>query len=421
MKLAHTLWIAALVSSAKATILFSPIDITAGTGATATQSTPTTGTPPGSGFADRAINGNLGDFTHTLPNDPNPSLTVDLGRDETFSLIIVHNRDDCCAERLADITVEVFDTADQLLFTSGVLNVGNALGSPAQLTVDFPELTGRKITVSRAGGTGSAPGVLSVGELQIGSVTDVTLPPGTSLTAAGIQALTVAQSPTNASPPGGGFAANGIDGNPGNFTHTTADLNVNHTWQVDFGEEMLLEQVDIRNRSNCCGERLRDITVSVLDANGATVITSDELNPGNALNFSGTNQPGLLVDLTALNGGSPVRGQTVVISRTPDPNGTEPNDQSVLSVGEVIVLGSSATPAGGVVITSIEVGEGEVELTWTSTPGATYTIYRSFDLVNWGEDIADGYPVGGATNETTSITDSNLGGAQKLFYRVEQE
>jgi hypothetical protein len=413
---------AALITPAESIVVFVPIDITTGSGSTATQSTPATGvTPPGSGFPDRAINGNLGDFTHTTPGDPNPSLTVDLGRDETFSRIIVHNRDNCCADRLADITVEVFDDADDVVYTSGPLNVGNTLGSPTQLTLDLPAVTGRKITISRAGGTGSAPGVLSIGELQIGRVEEVTLPPGSDLTAAGIQGMTVSQSPTSASPPGGGVPSNGVDGNLNNFTHTNANLNVTHTWQVDFGEEVLIEEVDLRNRANCCGERLRDITVSILDANGETVLSSEVLNPGNTLNFLGTNQAGLLVDFVALNGGSPVRGQTVVVSRTPDETGVNPDDQSVLSLGEVIVTGSSAGPAEGVVITSITVSGGEAELTWTSSPGETFTISRSFDLENWDEDIADGYPEGGATGDTTSITDTNLGGATTLFYRIERE
>ena len=43
----------------------------------------------------------------------------------------------------------------------------------------------------------------------------------------------------------------------------------------------------------------------------------------------------------ALNGGNPVVGQTVIVTRTPDPGGTTVDDQSVLSLGEVTILGSS--------------------------------------------------------------------------------
>ena len=327
---------------ASATLVFVPIDITSGTGSSATQSTPTTGTPPGSGFADRAINGNLGDFTHTNPGDPSPNLTVDLGRDETFNRVIVHNRDDCCGDRLSDITLSLSDSGANNIYTSTVANPGNSLGSPAFLTFDLPSsLTARSINVARAGGTGAAPGVLSIGEIQVGALSDVSLPLGTNLTAANIVAMTTAQTPTSASPPGGGFAGNAVDGNLGNFTHTNANLTVNHTWLVDFGEIMLLEEVELLNRSNCCGERLRDIEVSVLDENGVPVLTSGLLNEDNALGFSGTGQGGLSVDLAALNGGQPVAGQSVLVTRFPDLDGSEPNDQSVLSLGEVIVTGGS--------------------------------------------------------------------------------
>jgi hypothetical protein len=331
-------------STSLATLVLTPIDITAGTGSSATQSTPAEGvTPPGSGFADRAINGNLGDFTHTTPGDPNPNLTVDLGRDETFSQVIVHNRDSCCGDRLSDITLTLADNTSSIVYTSAVTNIGNALGSPATLTFNLPSnITARSINVARAGGTGSAPGVLSIGEIQIGSLNDVMLPLGTNLTAAGIVGMTTAQSPTSASPPGGGVPGNAVDGNLSNFTHTNANLGLNHTWQVDFGELMFLESVDLSNRANCCGERLRDIEVSVLDESGGVVITSGLLNEANALNFLGTNQDGLSVDLTALNGGAPVTGQTVVVTRFPDPTGgLNADDGSVLSLGEVVVTGGS--------------------------------------------------------------------------------
>jgi hypothetical protein len=153
--------------------------------------------------------------------------------------------------------------------------------------------------------------------------------------------MSASQNPTNASPPGGGFAGNALDGNLGNFTHTTADETLDHTWQVDFGELMLIENVSLFNRSGCCGERLRDITISVLDGAGSSVFSSALLNPGNSLLFNGINQPDLDVDFTALNGGNPVQGRTVLVTRTRDAVGSSPDDRSVLSLGEVTVTGGS--------------------------------------------------------------------------------
>ncbi len=334
----------ALTSSARATLAFIPIDITTGTGSTATMSTPAAGvTPPGNGFATNALNGNLGDFTHTSSLDPNPTWTGNLNRNETFNTILVYNRSSCCGERLSDITVSVLDSFDAPIFTTGVLNPANALGAPALLSVNTgAAVTGSQIRVARDGASLiGAQGILSIGEVRIGNLMDVFLPLGTNLTQSNIASMTVAQSPTSASPPGGGFAGNAVNNNFADFTHTNANETVDHTWRVDFGEMMLLESVSMFNRSNCCGERLRDITVSVLDGMGGTVFTSALLNPGNILGFTGVNQGGLDVNFSALNGGSPIVGRTVVITRTRDAVGPTADDRSVLSLGEVQVFGGT--------------------------------------------------------------------------------
>ena len=338
--------LALLPSAVQATLTFVPINITGGT---ASQSTSHPAGPAGNG-----IDGNLGNFTHTNGGDPAPSWSTDFGVDHTFNRIIVHNRDSCCANRLSDITVQVFDSGAGEVYNSGVLNAGNGLGSPAFIGVNLPSsVTGRSVTVSRDPASNPDQGILSIGELQIGAISNVIFPLGTDLTRANIFNMSVAQAPTSASPPGGGFATNAVDGNLANFTHTNANVNVDHTWQVDFGEEMLLENISMFNRSNCCGERLRDITVSVLDGGGGTVFTSALLNPGNALNFSGTNQPGLDVDFSALNGGNPIIGQTVVITRTTDAVGPNNDDRSVLSLGEVTIIGGSIPEPSATLLTLV--------------------------------------------------------------------
>jgi hypothetical protein len=417
------LCLAALCGGALATPVFQAIDITTPTGSSAVQSTPAAGvTPPGNGFPINAIDGNLGNFTHTSALDPNPSWTGTLGRDETFNTILVYNRGGgCCPERLSDITVSVLDSMDVPVFTSAVLNPANVLASPYILTVDLGSaVTGRKIVVARDGASlVGAQGILSIGEVRIGNMTDADLPLGTNLTQARIATMTVAQAPTVASPPGGGVASNGVDGNFGNFTHTSANVNVNHTWRVDFGEEMRLEKVALFNRSSCCGERLRNITVSVLDEGGTTVFTSEVLNPENVLGFIGTNQPGLSVDLVALNGGNPIVGKTVVVTRTPSATGPTPDDQSVLSLGEVEVTGGSAGMSAPFVITSFSTGPGEasVSLTWNSKPGKTYAIDRGTDLAGWAEVNDNVLSDGASTTEIISGPPSNL---PAEYYRVRE-
>ena len=415
----------ALVQNAAATLIFSPIDITLATGTTTSQTT----THP-AGPSDNGVDGNTGNFTHTNGGDPSPSWTADLGRDETFNVIVVHNRDSCCAERLSDITVQVFDSAANEVYNSGPTNVGNELGTPGELRFELPALvTGRSITVSRDPASTPDSGILSIGELQIGTIEDVVLPPGTNLTRSALALIEASQSPDAANPPGSGFAANGIDGNVGNFTHTTTGgAGGSHWWQVDFGEEMSLESVDILNRANCCGERLRDITVSVLDAGGSAVFTSDLLNPGNELGFTGINQGGLTLNLVELNGGSPVVGQTVVITRTPDPGGANAHDMSVVSVGEVTVIGGTASGGDGFRVTRFEQvpGTDRFQLSWPAQAGTTYAVYFASDLndLQAGGDVGDDYVDNGAgdldpTEGAITIEFPNPApGAPDLFFTV---
>ena len=79
-------------------------------------------------------------------------------------------------------------------------------------------------------------------------------------------------------------AANAIDGDPNTFSNT--DVNeANPSWQVDFVTDQEINQVILHNRTDtCCRQRLRDITVQVLDGDGNAVFTSALLNPDNVLN-----------------------------------------------------------------------------------------------------------------------------------------
>ena len=124
--------------------------------------------------AGRALNGELGDFTHTAAADNAPAWHVDLPEARWIERIVLHNRRGCCGSRLRDITVRVLDADDAAVWTSPLLNPENALGTPATLTVE-PGIEGRVIEVSRApdpdfsGGAGNADEatVLSLGEVEV--------------------------------------------------------------------------------------------------------------------------------------------------------------------------------------------------------------------------------------------------------------
>ncbi|MCC6231307.1 MAG: CotH kinase family protein, partial [Verrucomicrobiales bacterium] len=140
----------------------------------------------------------------------------------------------------------------------------------------------------------------------------------------------------------GADAAFAIDGNPDTFTHTATE-DVASVWQLDLGADVEVARLILRNRANCCQSRLRDITVSLLAADGRVLWTSPLLNSENALNSPAA----LELDLLDLNDG-PLTARTVRVARTPDPDlsgsGGVGNDDedNVLSLGEVEVYGIDA-------------------------------------------------------------------------------
>jgi hypothetical protein len=327
-------------SLTQATLIYVPVNITTGTGSSATQSS--TLAPQYS--ANAAIDGNTGNFTHTNPPEAgNGWWQVNLGTDRTFSTVRLYNRGDgCCPQRFRDLSVQVLDASNTPLFTQTGINPGNSLGSPSFIDVPLgSSLTNaRYIRVERTpygAATTHDEATLSIGEVVVANVPNVLLPANTDLTHASILNMQVSQSSQL-----GGFAAgSAVNGNMGDFTHTSSS-DTNPSWTVDFGEVMSLEGFTLANRGDgCCQGRLRDITVTVKDGSGSVVYTSPLLNAENVLNLgAGSSLNGLFPNGTT--------GRYVTVSRTPDLDWSglgavlgNGDDASVLSLGEVRIYGAS--------------------------------------------------------------------------------
>ena len=189
----------------------------------------------------------------------------------------------------------------------------------------------------------------------------------------------------------GGNAANlGINGI---LTDHTQTLNTDNDpfWQVTLTTEALIQRVVLRNRTTCCGSRLRDITVEILGTDGTTTnYTSVLLNPENA-GFTYPAGPAFLeLDLVALTGDA-VPGGIVRVRRTPDPDlsgtggqGTV-DEPGVLSLGEVEVI---AVPLAG--------APTEVNLARTGSPTAT----QSTTLSSFNPSLAINGNLGDFTHTT---------------------
>ena len=184
---------------------------------------------------------------------------------------------------------------------------------------------------------------------------------------------------SNAPPPGGGtnltrgrpttqsstlgsFTSSlGVNGNFADFTHTQAGQYLPAQWQVNLGTNYALTRIVLYNRTDCCGSRLRDITVEILATNTGGLITnytSALLNPENR-GYTYPNGPATITsDLMALTGGA-VAGQIVRVRRTPDPDlsgtggqGTS-SEADVLALAEVEVFGGTGDPLGGLIRTDL--------------------------------------------------------------------
>ena len=317
-----SLFAGAAIQSVQATQVLSSVDIT---GAAASQSSNPFGFP-----ASRAIDGTATGFNPDITHTNNGAaewLRIELLADTPADVIRVFNRTDCCGDRLNGSTLRIFS---DVAMANTVFLSPPISGAPRVMDFRLPGTqTARVLEMLHSGQ------FLSVGEIQLFNKTNTVLPLGTSLTQAALANAAVSQS-------SGGSATLAVDGNTNNFTLTAADQTTNQWWKADLGETMQIQQVELINRSDQFGERLRDITVEVLDFSGAVLWTSPVLNPANIL-LSPTS---LVVDLQAANAGNPRLGRQIRVTRAIDITSTG-DDAHVLSLAEVLITGGSLPDGDG--------------------------------------------------------------------------
>ena len=95
------------------------------------------------------------------------------------------------------------------------------------------------------------------------------------------------------------------------------------------------------------------------------------------------------------------------------------DDTKFSGIGSITVLGV-AVNTGNPEIVKISKTETQVTLTWTSTPGETFNLFFSTDLVDFGFELDDGIPAAADAGVTEySFALSSLGNnVEKAFFRV---
>lgn len=279
------------------------------------------------GVPERAIDGNTSgvygqnSVSHTNPSMADAFHIIDLGETAAIENIRVFNRSDCCAGRLGNFRVSVLDETMTEVF--GV-DQGPALGAGANQNYLTDYGTEGRFVRVQFNGLGAIPGesFLSLAEVQVIG--------GTSPNVARNPLAVATQSSTRVGS-GGNAAEFAIDGNTdgaffnGSVTHTNNEPN--SFWQVDLGKDFSLEDVVLFNRADCCGDRLGNFRLSVLN-DGNEVYGLDVLDAvaqGGSRNFG-------LPDGTV---GDTVRVQLL---------GLNLENNGVLSLAEVQVFGQDIVP-----------------------------------------------------------------------------
>ncbi|XP_074844003.1 uncharacterized protein LOC142009604 [Carettochelys insculpta] len=237
-------------------------------GRPATQSSTYEHAVTGRDVAERAVDGKRdgkiaqGSCSHTQL-DRDAWWSVDLGSRQSVSAVIVKNREDCCGERLKGAQIHVGDS----LVNHGKENpiCGTITDtSPGSLsTICCHGLEGRYVTIVIPGREEH----LTLCEVEVLSQGSVPSPGALNL-ALGRPAT---QSSTYEHPvTGRDVAERAVDGKrdgkiaQGSCSHTQLDRDA--WWSVDLGSRQSVSAVIVKNREDCCGERLKGAQIHVGDS-----------------------------------------------------------------------------------------------------------------------------------------------------------
>ncbi|XP_063307050.1 fucolectin-1-like [Pelobates fuscus] len=215
----------------------------------------------GIGEAIRAIDGNndTNYFSHPCShtnNDYEPWWKLDLRMRATIDLIIITNRQDCCAERLRGVQVKVGNSPDGNNPVCGTVTDV----SQARLPIPCRGAVGRYVTVTIPG----RAEYLTLCQVEVNGHFIETEHDSPAKNLAGFGIV------TQSSVYGFGGAARAIDGNNDTNYHKHPCSHTNKDyepwWKLDLKRRATIDLIVITNRQDCCTERLRGAQVKVGDS-----------------------------------------------------------------------------------------------------------------------------------------------------------
>ncbi|XP_069709319.1 uncharacterized protein [Phaenicophaeus curvirostris] len=217
----------------------------------------------GSG-ASNAVDGNRdgdwrrGSCSHTL-EEPEPWWRVDLGRRHAVYAVVLKNRHDCCWESLKGAQIHVGDSLVDRGRHNPVCGIVTDASPGSLSTICCHGLRGRYVSIVVA----HREAALALCEVEVIRQGCAPLPGAPNV--ARDQRAT--QSSTSAA---AGIASKAVDGNRdgiwhhGSCSHTRREREP--WWNVDLGGRRAVAAVVVKNRQDCCWQRLRGAQVHVGDA-----------------------------------------------------------------------------------------------------------------------------------------------------------
>ncbi|XP_074000833.1 uncharacterized protein [Numenius arquata] len=229
-------------------------------GRPATQSSVLDATSGAANAVDGNRDGNWehGSCVHTL-EEPEPWWRVDLGRRHVVYAVVVKNRRDCCWERLKGAQVHVGDSLVDRGRRNPICGIITDAGPGSLSTICCHGLRGRYVSILIP----HREDALVLCEVEVIRQGCAPLPGAPNVA----REQRATQSSTSN---GSGVASKAVDGNRdgvwhhGSCSHTRREREP--WWSVDLGGRRAVAAVVVKNRQDCCWERLRGAQVHVGDA-----------------------------------------------------------------------------------------------------------------------------------------------------------
>ncbi|XP_033104464.1 antigen WC1.1-like [Anneissia japonica] len=262
----------------------------------------------------RSTNYNHNSCTHTERGPVNWWM-VDLGNSYSIQYVRIHNRGDCCRERLNGATIRVGDNYDGMLTNAQCGEPIADADTSASSVIDRqcnPPLDGRYVSVAIEVDT-----YLTLCEVEVWGQGDLSRPEENTETGLLSSGRPTAQSSTGWQ----GLSLRGVDGD---YRGRYGDRTCTHTRKTHF------RYVRLKNREDCCFDRLNNAQVRVGDSED--VLSNAEC--GEAFTMEDINVPS---PFRICNGDDGVQGRYVSV-----------NVNNYLTLCEVEVFNTLPIAFGGV-------------------------------------------------------------------------